>query len=148
VSGDRLLAIDQLRAAIAELSDRWQREAATASFFEEHAVPLVEGNVATFAVLAEADSVYLRHRVNPWPDDLELARIPGTDLWFLTIELDWGRGWSTSSRSFAMGNGGDSMTHTTRDWPGVRWGTARCARDRVMPRPIGPPFKLKLIPGS
>lgn len=90
MSGDRLLAIDQLRAAVAELSDRWQREAATASFFSEHAVPLVEGNVATFAVLAEADSVYLRHRVNPWPDDLELARIPGTDLWFLTIELDWG----------------------------------------------------------
>jgi len=90
VGGDRLLAIDQLRAAVAELSDRWQREVATASFFEEHAVPLVEGNVATFAVLAEADSVYLRHRVNPWPDDLELARIPGTDLWFLTIELDWG----------------------------------------------------------
>ena len=56
-----------------------------------------------------------------------------------------GRGWSTSSRSFAMGNGGDSMTHTTRDWPGVRWGTARCARDRATPHRIGPPFKLRLI---
>ncbi len=90
MSGDRLLAIDQLRATVAELSDRWHREAATATFFEDHAVPLVEGNVATFAVLAEADAVYLRHRVNAWPDDLELARIPGTDLWFLTIELEWG----------------------------------------------------------
>jgi enterochelin esterase-like enzyme len=90
VRGDRLLAIDQLRATLGELSDRWHREAATATFFEDHAVPLVEGNVATFAVLAEADAVYLRHRINAWPDDLELARIPGTDLWFLTIELEWG----------------------------------------------------------
>jgi enterochelin esterase-like enzyme len=90
VSGNLLLAIDQLRAAVAELTDRPQREAATATFFENHAVPLVEGNVATFAVLAEADAVYLRHRINAWPDDLELARIPGTDLWFLTIELEWG----------------------------------------------------------
>jgi enterochelin esterase-like enzyme len=90
VSGDRVLAIDQLRATVAELSDGWHREAATATFFEDHAVPLVEGNVATFAVLAEADAVYLRHRINAWPDDLELARIPGTDLWFLTIQLEWG----------------------------------------------------------
>jgi enterochelin esterase-like enzyme len=90
VSGDRLLAIDQLRATVAELTDRWHREAATATFFEDHAVPLVEGSVATFAVFAEADAVYLRHRINAWPDDLELRRIPGTDLWFLTIELEWG----------------------------------------------------------
>jgi enterochelin esterase-like enzyme len=52
--------------------------------------PWSRDHVATFAVLAEADAVYLRHRVNAWPDDLELARIPGTDLWFLTIELEWG----------------------------------------------------------
>ena len=90
MSGDRLLAIDHLRTTVAELSDRWHREAATATFFEDHAVPLVEGNIGTFAVLAEADAVYLRHRIKAWPDDLELARIPGTDLWFLTIELEWG----------------------------------------------------------
>jgi hypothetical protein len=42
VSGDRLLAIDQLRATVASLSDSWQREAATATFFEEHALPVVE----------------------------------------------------------------------------------------------------------
>ncbi len=84
------LVIDQLRSTVAELSDPWQREATTATFFEDHTVPLVEGNVATFAVLAEADSVYLRHRINAWPDDLELARIPSTNLWFLTIRLEWG----------------------------------------------------------
>ena len=90
MSGDRLLAIDRLRSTVAELSEPWRREAAIATFFEDHVVPLVEGNVATFAALAEADSVYLRHRINAWPDDLELARIPGTDLWFLTIELESG----------------------------------------------------------
>jgi enterochelin esterase family protein len=90
VSGEVLLAIDQLRSAVAGLSESQQRDAAVASFFEDHALPVVEGNLATFAVLAEADSVYLRHRVNIWPDDLELRRIPGTDVWFLTIELDWG----------------------------------------------------------
>jgi hypothetical protein len=82
VSGDRLLTIDQLRATVAALSDSWQREAATATFFEEHALPVVEDDIATFVVLAEADSVYLRHRINIWPDDLELMRITGTDVWF------------------------------------------------------------------
>jgi len=89
VSGEGLLAIDQLRATVAELAEPWQREAATATFLEAHALPVVEGNIATFAVLAEADSVYLRHRINVWPDDLELSRIPGTDVWFLTMELEW-----------------------------------------------------------
>jgi 1,4-alpha-glucan branching enzyme len=90
VSDGRLLAIDQLRSTVAALSDSWQREAATATFFEEHALPVVEGDIATFAVLAEADSVYLRHRINIWPDDLDLTWIPGTDLWFLTIKLERG----------------------------------------------------------
>jgi len=89
VSGEGLLAIDQLRATVAELAEPWQREAATAAFLEAHALPVVEGNIATFAVLAEADSVFLRHRINVWPDDLELSRIPGTDVWFLTMELEW-----------------------------------------------------------
>lgn len=68
----------------------WQREAATATFFEEHALPVVEDDIATFAVRAEADSVYLRHRINIWPHDLELTRIAGTDVWFLTIKLELG----------------------------------------------------------
>ena len=76
------LAIDQLRSTVAALSDQQQRE----------------GNLCTFATRAAADSVYLCHRVNPWPDDLELAPIPGTDVWFLTIELEWVRESSTSSR--------------------------------------------------
>jgi enterochelin esterase family protein len=88
VSGDRLLAIDQLRSEVAALDEPQQRQAAVASFFENHALPVVEGNLCTFAVQAAADSVYLRHRVNRWPADLELEQIPWTDVWSLTIELE------------------------------------------------------------
>jgi enterochelin esterase-like enzyme len=90
VSGDQVLAIDQLRSTLATLSDQQQREAAAATFFEEHALPVVEGHLCTFATRAAADSLYLRHRVKLWQDDLELEQIPGTDVWFLTIELEWG----------------------------------------------------------
>jgi hypothetical protein len=71
VSGEDL-AIDQLRSTVA-LSDQQQREVAAATFFAGHALPVVEGSLCTFATRAAADSVYLRHRVNLWPDDLELA---------------------------------------------------------------------------
>ena len=90
MSGDQILAIDQLRSTLGRLSDEQQREAAAAAFFEEHALPVVEGHFCTFATRAAADSLYLRHRVNLWPDDLEFDQIPGTDVWFLTIELEWG----------------------------------------------------------
>ena len=90
MSGDQVLAIDQLRSTLATLSDEQQREAAAATFFEDHALPVVEGHRCTFVTRAAADSLYLRHRVNLWPDDLELEKIPGTDVWFLTIELEWG----------------------------------------------------------
>jgi enterochelin esterase family protein len=90
MSGDHVLAIDQLQSTLGALSEEQQREAAAASFFEEHALPVVEGRLCTFAVRAVADALYLRHRVNLWPDDLELEHIPGTDVWFLTIEIAWG----------------------------------------------------------
>jgi enterochelin esterase family protein len=90
VSGHRVLAIDELRSAVAAMSNEGEREAAVASFFGDYALPVVEGNLCTFATRAAADSVYLRHRVNLWSDDLELSHIPGTDVWFLTIELEWG----------------------------------------------------------
>ena len=89
MSADQDLAIDRLRSAVAALSDQQQREAAAGTFFANHALPVVEGNLCTFATRAAADTAYLRHRVNLWPDDLELAPIPGTDVWFLTIELEW-----------------------------------------------------------
>jgi hypothetical protein len=90
VSDVNSLVIDQLRSAVADLPEQQLREAVVASFFADHALPVVEGNLCTFAVLAAADSIYLRHRVNLWPDELELEQIPGTDVWFITIDLEWG----------------------------------------------------------
>lgn len=89
MTGEHVLAIDQLRCTVAALQDEREREAAVATFFADYALPVVEGNRCTFATRAAADSVHLRHRINPWPDDLELSQIPGTDVWYLTIELEW-----------------------------------------------------------
>jgi enterochelin esterase family protein len=89
VTGEHVLAIDQLRCTVAALLDEREREAAVATFFADYALPVVEGNLCTFATRAAADSVYLRHRINPWPDDLELSQVPDTDVWYLTIELEW-----------------------------------------------------------
>jgi len=90
VSGDGVLAIDQLSSAVAALSEPWQRGAAVDDFFAKHSLPLVEGQLATFVVRTDADAVYLRHRVSPWPNDLVLKQIPETDVWFLTIGLESG----------------------------------------------------------
>ena len=81
MTGDHVLAIDQLRCTVAAMEDEREREATVATFFADYALPVVEGNLCTFATRAAADSVYLRHRINPWPDDLELSQIPGTDVW-------------------------------------------------------------------
>ena len=71
MTGEHVLAIDQLRSTVAALEGEREREAAVATFFADYALPVVEGDLCTFATRAAADSLYLRRRVNPWPDDLE-----------------------------------------------------------------------------
>jgi enterochelin esterase family protein len=117
VSDDRLLAIDRLRSEVAALDEPLQRDAAVASFFENHALPVVEGNLCTFAVRAAGDSVYLRHRVNQWPAELKLEQIPRTDVWSLTIELEWGARVEYQFEIVRDGSGGDSTTLTTHALP-------------------------------
>lgn len=139
MSGDQELAIDQVRSAVAALSDQQQREAAAATFFADHALPVVEGNLCTFATRAAADSVYLRHRVNLWPDELELALIPGTDVWFLTIELEWG---ARVEYQFEIVRNRERWRFNdpyNPDWLGARWATPRCATGPVTRYPTGPP---------
>ncbi len=53
----------------------------------EHAVPLVEGSTCTFLWRGEADWVGIEHRVMGVPIPLPLRRLPGTDLWYASIEL-------------------------------------------------------------
>jgi enterochelin esterase family protein len=47
----------------------------------------VEGSRCTFLYRGEADGVYLIHRVVGLPGRLPLRLIPGTDLWYLVLEL-------------------------------------------------------------
>lgn len=61
--------------------------AAIQRFMDRHEFPLVEGNRCTFVVWAQADDVYLRHRVVGLADNLALRRIENTDLWFVTVEI-------------------------------------------------------------
>jgi len=49
--------------------------------------PLVEGSAATFVWRGEADAVKLRHFIYGLETAQPLARVEGTDLWWLTIEV-------------------------------------------------------------
>ncbi len=49
--------------------------------------PLVEGASATFVWRGEADAVLLRHWIYALESSNELTRVPGTDLWYLTLEV-------------------------------------------------------------
>lgn len=77
----RKLAINRLRETRGLDHDTVQR------FLDRHVFPLVEGTQCTFAVRAEADAVYVRHRVVGLPGDLPLRRVEGTDLWFAVVEI-------------------------------------------------------------
>jgi enterochelin esterase-like enzyme len=56
------------------------------AFMSRHKFPLVEGGSATFVWRGEAEAVHLRHWVYALESSNELERIPGTDVWFLTLE--------------------------------------------------------------
>ena len=56
-------------------------------FLSRHQVPIVEGSTCTFVYRGEADEVRLIHRVVGLPDRMPLRRIPGTDVWYLALDL-------------------------------------------------------------
>lgn len=56
------------------------------AFLKEHKFPIVEGGNATFVWRGEADAVEVRHWVYGLESSTALERIPGTDLWYLTLE--------------------------------------------------------------
>jgi enterochelin esterase-like enzyme len=59
-------------------------------FLAEHEVPLVEGGFCTFLYRGEADDVRLAHRIVGLPDRLPMSRLPGMDLWSVTLEVPQG----------------------------------------------------------
>jgi enterochelin esterase family protein len=57
------------------------------AFLKDHTFPLIEGQSVTFAWRGEADHVRLRHFIYGLPASQPFARVPGTDLWHLTLDL-------------------------------------------------------------
>lgn len=56
-------------------------------FLEAHEFPIREGLHTTFVYRGEADSVLLGHWLFGIASSREMERAPGTDLWYLTIDL-------------------------------------------------------------
>ena len=56
-------------------------------FLRTHSFPLVEGTSVTFAYRGAAQQVNLRHWIFGLPSSQPFHRIPGTDLWYLILEL-------------------------------------------------------------
>jgi enterochelin esterase-like enzyme len=80
----RKLAINRLRERRPQTPDMISR------FLARHEVPIVEGNRCTFLYRGGADEVHLLHRVVGLPQRIPLRRLPGTDLWYVVIELPEG----------------------------------------------------------
>jgi enterochelin esterase family protein len=70
--------IEGLAGADADTLDAW---------FEGRTFPVVEGTTVTFAYRGEAESVHLRHAVYGLASSQAFRRVPGTDVWVLSIEL-------------------------------------------------------------
>jgi len=75
------------RKAIDELIAGPHTREAVDAFLARHAFPLVEGTAITFVFRGEADAIHLKHWVYGLPQSQSLARVDGTDLWYLTLEL-------------------------------------------------------------
>jgi len=57
------------------------------AFLSAHLFPLIEGQSVTFVWRGEAEHVRLRHFIYGLPASQPFARLPGTDLWHLTLDL-------------------------------------------------------------
>lgn len=57
------------------------------AFLEGRQFPLVEGSHVTFVWRGDADKVTLRHWIYGLESDSSLARIPHTNLWYLTVDI-------------------------------------------------------------
>lgn len=80
----RKLAIDRLR-------DRRPLDAAAVDrFLARHDVPIIEGDRCTFLFRGDADEVQLVHRTVGLAERLPMARVDGTDLWSVVVELPAG----------------------------------------------------------
>lgn len=75
------------------------------AFLQGRACPIVEGSNVTFVWRGEADGVNLRHWIYGLESANALARIPNTDLWYLTFDIPHG---SRVEYKFEIHRGGAS----------------------------------------
>lgn len=75
------------RLAIARLQDEGASPQAIDAFLREHSFPLVEGPSVTFVWRGHADAVSVRHWIFGLASSQNMARLPGSDLWAITLEL-------------------------------------------------------------
>ena len=78
------------KSAIQQLIDSKPDGAKVDRFLEGRAVPIVEGPAVTFVWRGEANGVSLRHWIFGLESGSALARIPNTDLWYLTLDIPHG----------------------------------------------------------
>ena len=73
--------------AIDELAAGPRTPAAVDAFLASRSFPIVDGATITFVYRGDADVVHLRHWVYGLPSSQSLARVDGTNLWYLTLDL-------------------------------------------------------------
>ena len=82
------LAIDTLLAAVTgENHDGAPPKDKIDAFLGKRKFPIVEGSAVTFVWQGEADGVSLRHWVYGLESSNSLLRVPGTDIFYLTLEI-------------------------------------------------------------
>jgi enterochelin esterase family protein len=75
------------RLAIHAFVDRKPGKQDIDDFLEKSSFPLREGRYTTFVYRGEADGLFLGHWIYGLPSSQEFHRVPGTDLWYLVMEL-------------------------------------------------------------
>ncbi|MEV6495065.1 enterochelin esterase domain-containing protein, partial [Actinoplanes sp. NPDC051633] len=79
--GDPKLAINRLRR-------QTEVDGATVDrFLARYEAPVVEGRFCTFLYRGEADTVRVSQRIIDLPDRVPMHRLPGTDLWYVIVEM-------------------------------------------------------------
>jgi len=76
-----------MNPVLAELLSRDPDDKRIDEFLHGNAVPLTDPGGVTFLFRGNADAVLLRHWVYGLPSSQALQRAPGTDLWYLYLEL-------------------------------------------------------------
>ena len=79
------LALREFLASKDEIDDR-----AVRAFVRDHGSPIVEGDTITFLFHGDVDEVHLRHFISALPSTSAFERVPGTNLWFLRLEVPRG----------------------------------------------------------